>query len=114
MTRRHFIRNFLITFKSLAMLSMIPRIPCAVASVDSVTETSHYKLLNGRSLRNIAKNKMNKTRGYTPRKRIRSNYTFLFYLSSYPVHLQYFTFLKLSSTDLRFSGTYTVIFQLLF
>jgi len=63
MTRRHFIRKFLITFKSLAMLSMMPKTTFAVASADSNTETSHYKLLNGRSLWDIAKEKMHHNSG---------------------------------------------------
>jgi L-ascorbate metabolism protein UlaG (beta-lactamase superfamily) len=58
MTRRYFIRKILITFKSLAMLSMMPKIPLAAVSADSNTETSHYKLLNGRSLRDIASEKI--------------------------------------------------------
>ena len=58
MTRRQFIRNFTITFKSLAMLSLMPKIPFAVASADYGTETAHYKPLNGRSLRDIAKEQL--------------------------------------------------------
>ena len=58
MTRRQFIRNFVITFKSLAMLSLMPKISFAVASADYGTETSHYKPLNGRSLRDIAKEQL--------------------------------------------------------
>jgi N-acyl-phosphatidylethanolamine-hydrolysing phospholipase D len=63
MTRRRFIRNFLITFKSLAMLSLMPKTPFAVAAADSETETSHYKPLNGRSLRDIAKDKIHHNSG---------------------------------------------------
>ena len=63
MTRRQFIRNFLITFNSLAMLSLMPKTPFAAASADSGTETSHYKPLNGRSLRDIVKEKMHHNSG---------------------------------------------------
>ena len=63
MTRRHFIRKILITLSSLAMSSMMPKIPLAGTSADSDTETSHYKLLNGRSLRDIAKEKMHHNSG---------------------------------------------------
>jgi L-ascorbate metabolism protein UlaG (beta-lactamase superfamily) len=63
MTRRQFIRNFLITFKSLAMLSLMPKIPFAVASADYGTETAHYKPLNGRSLRDIAKEQLHHNSG---------------------------------------------------
>ena len=63
MTRRQFIRNFLITFKSLMVLSLMPKTPFAVASADSGTETSHYKPLNGRSLRDIAQEKIHHNSG---------------------------------------------------
>ena len=63
MTRRHFIRNILITFKSLAMLSMMPKTLFAANSADSQTADSHYKSLNGRSLRDIAKEKLHHNSG---------------------------------------------------
>ena len=63
MTRRQFIRNFLITFKSLMMLSLMPKTPFALASADSVTETPHYKPLNGRCLRDIAQDKIHHNSG---------------------------------------------------
>ena len=63
MTRRHFIRNFLITFKSLIMLNLMPKTSFAAASADSGTETSHFKPLNGRSLRDIAQDKIHHNSG---------------------------------------------------
>ena len=63
MTRRHFIRKILIAFNSLAMLSMMPKTPLEIAFADSGTESSHFKPLNGRSLRDIAKEKMHHNSG---------------------------------------------------
>ena len=63
MTRRQFIRNFLITLNSMAMSSLVLKTPYAMATADSGTEISHYKPLNGRSLRDIVKDKMHHNSG---------------------------------------------------
>jgi L-ascorbate metabolism protein UlaG (beta-lactamase superfamily) len=63
MTRRQFIRNFLITFKSLAMMSMLPKTSWASVSADYDNGSLHYTPLNGRSLRDIAKEKLHHNSG---------------------------------------------------
>ena len=63
MTRRRFIRNFLITLKSLAMMSMMPKTPFAMTSADYQNGSLHYKPLNGRSLRNMAREKLHHNSG---------------------------------------------------
>jgi N-acyl-phosphatidylethanolamine-hydrolysing phospholipase D len=58
MTRRQFMRNFLITFQGLAMMSLTPKTLFATASGDSGITAPHYRPLNGRSLRDIVQEKM--------------------------------------------------------
>ena len=45
------------------MLSMMPKTPFATTSAGSGIETSHYKPLNGRSLRDIAQEKLHHNSG---------------------------------------------------
>ena len=63
MTRRQFIRKFLITLNSMAMLNLMPITPITSALADSDKNAFHYKPLNGRSLRGIAKDKMHHNSG---------------------------------------------------
>jgi len=57
MTRRHFIHQSLIALKSMSILSLLPPISSAVVSPNSGKESLHYKPLNGRNLRDVAKEK---------------------------------------------------------
>ena len=57
MTRRQFIKKFLITLQSMSILSLMPNSSLAAVASDSETESLHYKPLNGRNLRDIARAK---------------------------------------------------------
>ena len=58
MSRRHFIRKMLATIKNMAILSFLPPVSLTNATVNSESDRLHYKPLNGRSLRNIARDKL--------------------------------------------------------
>ena len=55
MTRRMFILKLLTTLKGWIILSLMPAISSSAASDDSEKELLHYKPLNGRSLRDLAR-----------------------------------------------------------
>jgi len=55
MTRRNFIRKLLITLKGWVVFSLMPSIASSAVSADSENERLHYKPLNGRMLRDIAR-----------------------------------------------------------
>ncbi len=58
MTRRNFIRNLLIaSLQSMSMLSLMPKNSFSAVSPDSGPRPLHYRPLNGRSLRDIARAK---------------------------------------------------------
>lgn len=57
MTRRHFIKKFLITLQNMSILNLMPNSSLAAVASDSETEPLHYKPLNGRNLRDIARAK---------------------------------------------------------
>ncbi len=55
MTRRHFMRKLMITLKSMTILSLTPNLSPAVVRPDSDKGRLHYRPLNGRHLRDIAR-----------------------------------------------------------
>ncbi|UCE53558.1 MAG: MBL fold metallo-hydrolase [Desulfobacterales bacterium] len=57
MSRRHFIRKMLAAIKSMALLSLLSHTSLSNAAGNSGSDRLHYKPLNGRSLRNIARKK---------------------------------------------------------
>jgi len=57
MTRRNFIRNLLITLKGWVIFSLMPSIASSAVPADSENELLHYKPLNGRTLRDIARSR---------------------------------------------------------
>jgi len=57
MTRRNFLRKLMISFKNLMILSLMPKVALAAVSADSDKAQLHYKPLNGRSLRDVARSR---------------------------------------------------------
>jgi len=58
MTRRQFIKKLLITsLQSMSLISLMPNSSSSAAAADSGPDALHYKPLNGRSLREIARAK---------------------------------------------------------
>jgi hypothetical protein len=55
MTRRNFILKLLTTLKGWMIFSLMPGIASSAVSVDSDKSLQHYKPLNGRSLRDMAR-----------------------------------------------------------
>jgi N-acyl-phosphatidylethanolamine-hydrolysing phospholipase D len=55
MTRRNFIRNLLVTLKGWVIFSLMPSIASSAVPADSEKDLLHYKPLNGRKLRDIAR-----------------------------------------------------------
>ena len=55
MTRRNFILKLMMTLKSWMIFSLMPGFASAAVSADSDKDLQHYKPLNGRSLRDIAR-----------------------------------------------------------
>ena len=55
MTRRNFILKLLTTLKGWMILSLMPGLASSAVSADSDKDLLHYKPLNGRSLRDIAR-----------------------------------------------------------
>ncbi len=57
MTRRHFIRKLVISLKGMAIFNMMPNLSPAAVAGDVQTGPLHFKPLNGRRLRDIARQK---------------------------------------------------------
>jgi L-ascorbate metabolism protein UlaG (beta-lactamase superfamily) len=63
MTRREFIKNTLLALPSMSILSLMPNSSLSAVSPDSDTGSLHYKPLNGRNLRDIARHKIHHSSG---------------------------------------------------
>ena len=57
MTRRHFMRKLMVTLKSMTILGLMPNLAPAAVRQDPETGPLHYRPLNGRHLREIARRK---------------------------------------------------------
>jgi len=57
MTRRHFIQKLMITLKSMTIFSLMPGASSAAVARDSEAGPLHYRPLNGRRLKDIARHK---------------------------------------------------------
>ena len=57
MTRRQFIKKFLMTLQSMLILNLMPKSPLSAFSDESGKEPLHYKPLNGSNLHDIAREK---------------------------------------------------------
>ena len=64
MSRRHFIRRLLTGLKSMAIFAMAPMSAYAAVSKNSEDTTLHYTPLNGRTLRDIARQKLHHGPGH--------------------------------------------------